>query len=55
MLFQAMEVKETGTPGKTCVKNQWIKDRLGMGKATGFSGFLSSSERGGFGPNVVDE
>ncbi|MBN2161355.1 MAG: transposase [Pontiellaceae bacterium] len=33
----------------TCVKNQWIKERLVMGKATNFSTFLGRMERGEFG------
>lgn len=33
----------------TCVKNQWINDRLLMGKATNFSTFLQRMEAGEFG------
>ncbi len=33
----------------TCVKNQWIKDRLRMGKATNFSSFLARMESRQFG------
>ena len=33
----------------TCVKNQWIKDRLAMGKATNFASFISRMEQGDFG------
>jgi hypothetical protein len=33
----------------TCVKNQWIKDRLRMGKATNFATFLKRMEAGKFG------
>jgi len=33
----------------TCVKNQWIKDRLKMGKATNFATFLKRMETGEFG------
>ncbi|MCF7818881.1 MAG: transposase [Kiritimatiellales bacterium] len=33
----------------TCVKNQWIKDRLKMGKATNFTTFLRRMEVGEFG------
>jgi REP element-mobilizing transposase RayT len=33
----------------TCVQNQWIKDRLHMGKATNFSTFLGRMEAGEFG------
>ncbi len=33
----------------TCVKNQWIKDRLMMGKATNFATFLKRMESGKFG------
>lgn len=35
----------------TCVRNQWIKERLRMGKATNFSSFLGRMERGEFGLN----
>jgi hypothetical protein len=33
----------------TCVKNQWIKDRLRMGKATNFATFLKRMESEEFG------
>lgn len=33
----------------TCVRNQWIKDRLGMGKATNFATFIKRMEAGEFG------
>jgi putative transposase len=33
----------------TCVKNQWIKDRLRMGKATNFATFIKRMEAGEFG------
>ena len=33
----------------TCVRNQWIKDRLEMGKATNFATFLGRMEAGEFG------
>lgn len=38
----------------TCVKNQWIKDRLRMGVATNFAAFLMRMELGDFGAVEFD-
>jgi REP element-mobilizing transposase RayT len=38
----------------TCVKNQWIKDRLHMGKATNFASFIARMERGEFGSDCFE-
>ena len=38
----------------TCVRNQWLKDRLGMGKATNFASFLGRMERGEFGADCFE-
>ena len=39
----------------TCVQNQWIKDRLRMGKATNFSVFLRRMESGEFGVSCFNQ
>jgi len=39
----------------TCVKNQWIKDRLKMGKATNFATFIKRMETGEFGADCFNQ
>lgn len=38
----------------TYVKNQWIKDRLKMGKATNFASFPGHMEQGEFGADYFE-